>query len=561
MTEAVISEDADADFNNVLSEDEYVSCSFDADDLETYFPYSSEAGSQQQNKTWDASYKFTPLSAAPPMEVKVSNTNIVRPLDAFNRYIPENIISDIALATSQRITSESGRDIGVSAQMMKQFIGINIIMSYIKYPRIRMYWAAKTCVPQIADVMSRNQFFIIRTNLTCRDYTAVTKEEKKMNSFWKINPILECVRNACLDNTRDENVSIYQQKIPLRRQDKTNLTSKPNPVVLKNFISITSDGLPLDFFLYQVKGITDIESKVDLDLGGKVVVKLSESLLAGCHVYLNKCFTSLTVMEVLFTEGIHCTGTLQLQRIPKECDLECDSGIGSMERGSYVQLVREDGQFSIVKWRDEEIVVIVSNVHGALPQDVLARWSKSRNAYIHINMPDVISKYKANTFGAQFFERTIAQYRINAKSNDWTVKTVFHFIDFAIAAAWIERRRAEKHQITGDRLQLIDFKVEIAYELLHCGMANEDIYEVDKNREALASTVGLPNKRKVVPLPSDALRYTGALHLPERPLGAKLSRCRMPGCSSPKCRFWCKTCKVFLCLTSTRNCFKMFHEL
>lgn len=515
---------------------------------------------QQGSKTWNMSNEFFPLPAAPPMEEEDNSIYLVRPIDAFYRYIPEKVISDLALATSQRISLETNSNVVVTTQTMKQFIGANIVMSYIRYPRIRMYWEAKTFIPQIADVMSRKLFAEIRHYLTCRDYSAVTKEEKKINLFWKINPILECVRNACLANPRSKNVSIYKQIVPLRSQAKKILVKgKPNPVTLKNFVLTAQDGLPLDFFLYQGKELTDIYPKLKLDLGEKVALKLSESLPPGCNLYMNNYFTSLTVMEVLFPLGIHCTGILQKQRIPEDCDFGLDSDFRSKGRGSFIQLVRDDGQFSIVKWFDETVIVVGSNVHGALPEDYVAYWKKSRNSYIHVNRPNVVSRYNMNMKGVEILEGMMDRYRISAKSINWTVKTIFHFIDFAILAAWIERKRVNKKKITRDRIELIDFKIEVANSLLHCGSG--EICQVNDSREVLASNVGLSNKRRVIPLPSDAVRSSGALHLPEKPVGAKLSRCRLPGCQHSKCRFWCKTCKVFLCLTSTRNCFKKFHEL
>lgn len=51
---------------------------------------------------------------------------------------------------------------------------------------------------------------------------------------------------------------------------------KPNPIGLTNFVLSGPDGLPVDLFLYHVKGdnIIDLESPILYDVGEKVILKL-----------------------------------------------------------------------------------------------------------------------------------------------------------------------------------------------------------------------------------------------------------------------------------------------
>lgn len=130
-----------------------------------------------------------------------------------------------------------------------------------------------------------------------------------------------------------------------------------------------------------------------------------------------------------------------------------------------------------------------------------------------------------------------------------------HMIDFAAAASWIERRRNDAAEGTPkrDRFDFLDLKVDLAHHLL-------SKKEVQDNEDVDVPGPQAP-KRKM-PMPSDALRTSHSSgHLPEWPENGKPSRCRLPGCDSPKCRIRCSTCKVFLCLNANRNCFKLFHEV
>uniref|UniRef100_A0A1B6JN86 Uncharacterized protein n=1 Tax=Homalodisca liturata TaxID=320908 RepID=A0A1B6JN86_9HEMI len=70
-----------------------------------------------------------------------------------------------------------------------------------------------------------------------------------------------------------------------------------------------------------------------------------------------------------------------------------------------------------------------------------------------------------------------------------------------------------------------------------------------------------PKRRKPTPLPQDVKRTEdGAKHMPELvPSSTVRHRFRFPGCQSTNARFFCSNCKVYLCITQARNCYKIFH--
>lgn len=146
--------------------------------------------------------------------------------------------------------TNTGKPMILTSTDISKFLGITIVMSYLKYPKIRMYWQEKTRVPQVADKMPRNKYFIIRNNLRVREYSEVCNQEKATNKYWKVAPILDAVRAGCLSNPRDEQVSMDEQMIPFWGHAATRqfVKGKPNPCGLKNFVVCSSDGLPLDFF-------------------------------------------------------------------------------------------------------------------------------------------------------------------------------------------------------------------------------------------------------------------------------------------------------------------------
>lgn len=178
-----------------------------------------------------------------------------------------------------------------------------------------------------------------------------------------------------------------------------------------------------------------------------------------------------------------------------------------------------------------------------------------------VNRPHIVQAYNEHMGGVDFLDRVIAMYRISARTKKWTVRLLFHMIDFALAAAWIEHRRAEAAERTPrrEKLDCLGFRVDVAHSLMNAEIQVSN--DEDGGEDEGAGKILSEKRKAVTPLPHDNLRKKKAEHMPEIPEGGKPSRCRFPGCQSPKCRVMCTTCKVYLCMNANRNCYKLFHEL
>lgn len=166
---------------------------------------------------WEVNNSFHPLPPAPYFEGNNVEYDMVSSLDLFKKYIPDEIISQIARATNANIISSTGKEVVITTTDIKKFFGITIMMSYLKYPRIKMYWASGTKIQQISDAMPRNKYFLIRNHLRCQDYTSVSNEEKENNKYWKVSPVINSVRAGCLLNPRPNEVSMDEQMVPFWR--------------------------------------------------------------------------------------------------------------------------------------------------------------------------------------------------------------------------------------------------------------------------------------------------------------------------------------------------------
>ncbi|XP_037794248.1 uncharacterized protein LOC119589742 isoform X1 [Penaeus monodon] len=69
---------------------------------------------------------------------------VLSPLDYFMAYLPPEILDAMTLETQKKYMSKKGKPLSLTVDQMKEFIGINFLMSVLKFPRIKMYWQKKT---------------------------------------------------------------------------------------------------------------------------------------------------------------------------------------------------------------------------------------------------------------------------------------------------------------------------------------------------------------------------------------------------------------------------------
>lgn len=108
-----------------------------------------------------------------------------------------------------------------------------------------------------------------------------------------------------------------------------------------------------------------------------------------------------------------------------------------------------------------------------------------------------------------------------------------------------------------DILDYLRFRVEVEQHLIH----SEERAHTSNSNPDYEFRPPAKHPKATVPHPPDAPRKKKVLHMPEFPHPPTKNRCRFPGCNANKARIRCSTCKVFLCLQDSRNCFKLYHEI
>ncbi|CAG4980660.1 unnamed protein product [Parnassius apollo] len=254
--------------------------------------------------------------------------------------------------------------------------------------------------------------------------------------------------------------------------------------------------------MYEGKGDTILTTNEaeNLDIGGKVVLKLSETLPEGVKLYMDRYFTSLDLLDKLRSKKMQATGTLRKANIPKNCNFKTDNELRKQGRGSSDQLVRSDGNVACLKWFDNKPVIMASSVDSKEPINKCRRWCKKTKQYIQVDRPFAIEQYNTMMGGVDMLDRVINFYRIRARSKKWTVRLIL--------------RQLLDGLYTGMKLN--------SREQIHI------IHEVDSD-DSTEEAQPWSRKRKYIPQPPVQLRTAMAGHLPLIDEQNDNHRCRMPG--------------------------------
>nr|CAH7761725.1 unnamed protein product [Callosobruchus chinensis] len=109
----------------------------------------------------------------------------------------------------------------------------------------------------------------------CTNVKFLHEKGRPMNlTAEEIRPLIDRIRKGCTSVPRNQEVAIDEQMIPFSGMChmKQFVRGKPNPVGLKNFVCATSEGLVLDFVIYQGKNTFPDHAVTNLGVGPSAVI-------------------------------------------------------------------------------------------------------------------------------------------------------------------------------------------------------------------------------------------------------------------------------------------------
>ena len=114
------------------------------------------------------------------------------PINLFRHFFSESLLDDIVYHTNLYASQQDiSNQLNLTRGELMVFLGINIVMTYIRYPRVRMYWSSESGVrcDIVADKMPVNRFERIRRYLHFSDNS--THDSSDTDKLWKLRPVLD----------------------------------------------------------------------------------------------------------------------------------------------------------------------------------------------------------------------------------------------------------------------------------------------------------------------------------------------------------------------------------
>lgn len=300
------------------------------------------------------------------------------PMDFLLEYIDDDLLEKVVIATNRTAVSKTGKSLTLTLKELKIFIGANFIMSCLRFPKIRMYWSRKWRVPIIADSITRDRFFKIRSSLKILYDDDLGPEEKKKDRIWKVRPLINRILDGCHKQERTIDMSIDEMMIPFSGQCgiRVYLPSKPNPLGLKVLVLANPNGVVCDMIVYQGETTFSSELTDRYSLGECSIIFLTRSLVPGHIIHCDRYFTTIKLIDTMLENGFYIVGTIMANRIPRNVPMISDKELMAKGRGTTFTTVREDGKLAITKWQDNKPVYLVSSRYAAEKTDSCQCWSK-----------------------------------------------------------------------------------------------------------------------------------------------------------------------------------------
>ena len=193
---------------------------------------------------------------------------------------------------------------------------------------------------------------------------------------------------------------------------------------------------------------------------------------------------------------------------------------------------------------------LASNFVGKGQTREVKRWDKIKKQYVMIEQPEIVNNYNNGMGGVDLLDQLLSYYRIFFKSRKWTLRVIFHFIDLAVCASFIEYKKECISQKLPDskQMKLLDFKLSLGRTLTTINVSKKKTQTKNQHPERLRCEIR----------PSREIRCDAFEHFPEHDVDKQGSRCKMTGCHG-RSKIFCGKCDVHLCFNGNKNCFKKFH--
>ena len=176
-------------------------------------------------------------------------------------------------------------------------------------------------------------------------------------------------------------------------------------------------GYGIQFYPYAGK---DDNYNKDTGLGGSVIMTLMSKLPtvpdSHYHAVMDNFFTSPSLLRVLKESCIAATGTVPTNRTEKA---QAFDDLKKQARGISDVFINKKSNMTLVRWKDNKVVTVVSTLYGKEPMKRARRYTKDQGGRVEIDQPNAISFYNETMGGVDRMNQKIGACMINIRNKKW----------------------------------------------------------------------------------------------------------------------------------------------
>lgn len=243
-------------------------------------------------------------------------------------------------------TQTKDKEVYLSMEELLTFYGI-LITGYSSVPRRHMYWSLDGDVhnESISDAMRRNRFDEIMASVHVVDNTKITDD-----TFFKVRPIFSELNQSYKVMPFQEWLSVDESMIPYYGQHgcKQLIRGKPIRFGYKLWSLPTSSG-----YMYHMEPYDNL-------------------------------FTSLALLDEMTKRGYGSSGMMRQNRL-FDVPFKPQKDFMKLLRGTSEVLTQ--GDKLLVRWKDNNIVTVATNMEEKYSETSVKRWNKVRCAFDKVPQP------------------------------------------------------------------------------------------------------------------------------------------------------------------------------
>lgn len=135
------------------------------------------------------------------------------------------------------------------------------------------------------------------------------------------------------------------------------------------------------------------------------------------QLFTDNLFTSFNLLTDMQKRGYSVTGTMRLNRIPKDISLPDKKNMEKKGRGAFVSKISKEDGLIVVRWTDNAVVSVASTTYGVQPLCSTVRYSKRVKKRIEVDQPHPSHMYNKYMGGTDRMDQDLARNQIGFKGN------------------------------------------------------------------------------------------------------------------------------------------------